>query len=268
MGHIARDCRRRTVCKHCGLPGHISENCRKKGSNAARQFIRHVEPTSLGTQSNVGSLDIELSGQNAADFVNENDEELPQNEPNIMSINTPTKWQNETKRPTYAKVVENWAQYINGQGGKPKSYRKAETVISSGANESARDKPIVTIKIENQDKNMLFDTGCDCNVIDFTFFKTLTKINPKLKILPKKHHLSCANGTRLSVIGYSLLTISLGAKEATVKFTIVDKLFPNVIIGMNTMMRYNISVSPGHKHICIGKSEILPFISQKSRTLN
>ena len=72
MRNIARDCRRRTVCKNCGLPGHISENCRKKGSNAARQFIRHVEPTSLGTQSNVGSLDIELSGQNAVDFVNEN----------------------------------------------------------------------------------------------------------------------------------------------------------------------------------------------------
>ena len=68
---------------------------------------------------------------------------------------------------------------------KPKSSRKAETDISSGANESARDKPIVTIKIENQDKNMLFDTGCDCNVIDFTFLKHYQKSTQSLKFCQK-----------------------------------------------------------------------------------
>ena len=269
LGHIARNCRRRTLCKHCGLPGHINENCRKKVPNGQRQFIRHVEPIQAEQQSNIGSLDIELSGRNAVDFINENDEEIFHKEPNIMTINTNGNFkQDKKKAPTYSKVVENWAQYINGEGGKPKSFSKAETVISNSTSETARDKPIVKINIENHDKNILFDTGCDCNVIDFAFFKQLTKSNPTLKIVPKKHNLSCANGTKLAVVGYSLLNLLFGNTKATVKFTIVDKIVPNVIIGMNTMKRYNISVSPGQKNISVDNCEFLPFVSQKSRAVN
>ena len=54
-------------------------------------------------------------------------------------------------------------------------------------------------------------------------------------------------------------------KEATVKFTIVDKLFPNVIIGMNTMMRYNISVSPGHKHVSVSLKFYLLLVKNHVR---
>ena len=52
--------------------------------------------------------------------------------------------------------------------------------------ERARNRPIVSLEIKNNGKaNVPFDTGCDCNVVDYSFFKRLAKLDKTFKIVPE-----------------------------------------------------------------------------------
>ena len=212
VGHFARDCFQRvTQCTHCGMKGHISKNCRRK-SSFKRPNVRQMRMQSDSVQSEVDVLDIQNNGETAADYFEE--ECVQTNEGRVMSISSPTQCDvNSTKKqceerqrkPLYSKVIQNWAQFINGEGNKPKQSLQAETIISRNYQETARGKAIIKTKIGSEEISVLMDTGSDCNVIDMNLFKLLAKSDRSLKILPKKHNLSCANGTKLVVIGYTNL---------------------------------------------------------------
>jgi len=268
FGHIAKNCRRRTQCQNCGLTGHISENCRRKIQTNNKKIRQVKQDESETNQSEVASVDILENGQNIDEYFEEQGASSPQ----VFTIQRYTNMKHTDKKPTplYSKVVENWAQYIDGQGEKPKIKQYSPTLITNSGTESARNKPIITIKAESVPKNVLVDTGSDCNVIDLNFFKSLAKYNPSLKILPKVNTLSCANGSKLSVIGYTILNFSIGGVCLSEKFTIVDKIFPNIIIGMRTMIKNYITVVPSSRCVLIGRKNSIsvPFVSRKSNSLN
>ena len=237
-GHVARHCRKAVQCRNCGKSGHISQNCRSQRVNT-RPNLRNIDEE-LNSQSEVATVDVELQGKSAFEYVENTD--------NLMSNNfvcSIQKSNNKIKSKVYPKQINNWSQFINGQGGKPKEFDNV-TKISHTNPESARNKPIVSVEIENNGKaNVLFDTGCDCNVVDYSFFEKLAKLDKSLKIVPKTSQLTCANGTKLNVIGYTILKFKIESVEIKAKFTIVETIFPKIIIGIKTMIKEKISVNAG-----------------------
>ena len=143
----------------------------------------------------------------------------------------------------YPKEIINWSNFVQGHGHKPKRslhklqdsdsqkiLKPAATVISESHCEKAANKPIESAMIEGRiPKNVFLDSGCECNIVDYTFLKQLSSQNCRIKILKTNAgNLSCANGSTMKVIGYTLLRIQIGTKTMRMKFAIVDSIFPNV----------------------------------------
>ena len=91
----------------------------------------------------------------------------------------------------YTQDVLNTADYIEGRISK--NPKPPKTVISSTRSEFAANKPIVSCNVEKVQKNVLFDSGCESNVIDESFFRYLAQCT-KLKILKCDGKMRCANG--------------------------------------------------------------------------
>jgi len=258
IGHLARDCRSKPLCKFCGKQGHISQNCRNK-PRFSHQNVRHINDDQVSMQSEIQSIDIDSKGEIAKEFVQSTEQAE-----NIYSISKPV--QNKLtvqKKKTYSSVVNNWAQYINGNGGMPKKPLDQQTKISVSHSEKVESKPIIGSKINGVQKNVLIDTGADCNVIDYNFFKKLASNDSSVKILPARGKLSCANSSSLNLIGYSNLHVQIGDNEIRTKFMIVDRIFPNVILGIKMMKKNKISIEPAKSCIHIANGKPIYFSRSK-----
>ena len=82
--------------------------------------------------------------------------------------------------------------------------------------------------------------------------------------------LRCANGSSISVIGFSVLPITIGSKTIKLKMAVVDTIFPNVILGMGAMRKFNTIVNPSNECIELRNVENsiierVPFVSQSSK---
>ena len=257
-GHFARNCRKSPLCKNCGKTGHIAENCKNWSKPIAQRF-RKITSRTESITSEPSTDVIEKTGE---DFHEYEDGRNNENVPQMYVIQKKSKIEK-----IYPKLVNNWAQYVEGQGKKPKNHI-ARTVISSSQSEVAQHKPVIKVNLFESSKNVLLDTGCDSNVIDYNYLKSLSVKN-SFKVLPRKSSLKCANGSPLSVIGYTVLPVCIGSKKISTKFTIVEKIFPNVILGMKSMRLFQLSVNPSKEcaemQIRKGFSsgiEIVPFLSQ------
>jgi len=266
FGHIARMCKKRPVCRNCGTPGHISENCRKK----RLQNLRNLSTDKDSCISEPSSEQILDEGH----IVGESDNE-PHEDTTIYSILKPSV----QKSKKYPKPVNAWFQYINGNGNRPKmpltkisSTKDSKSIaashytkISSSNSEPARNKPIVGGTIAGVKKNFLFDTGAETNVIDFGLVKELNKEGKNLVMYKQKTSLKCANGSPLSVLGYTVVPIQVGDLVKMVKFTVVEKIFPKVILGMRFMRKCNVTVNPSKSQISFnneaGNLIVVPFVS-------
>ena len=90
---------------------------------------------------------------------------------------------------------------------------------------------------KRQNKNILLDTGAETNVMDLELLKQLNSEK-------KKSTLKCANGSSLFAIGYSAVPVTIGNRVLNAKFTVVEKIFPRIILGMNFMRKFNIVLEP------------------------
>ena len=77
-------------------------------------------------------------------------------------------------------------------------------------------------------------------MIDFSFLKSLTGS----KIYHKSGSLKCANGSLINIMGYTILPITINSKTVRTKMTVVNEMFPNVILGMKATYTLNLSVHP------------------------
>ena len=73
--------------------------------------------------------------------------------------------------------------------------------------------------------------------------------------------LTYANGYPIKVIGYSFINVNIGNKINKIKMTIVDKLFPRIIIGIRDIKKMNIALLTKLDCATIDKIKI-PFISK------
>jgi hypothetical protein len=162
-----------------------------------------------------------------------------------------------TPKTDHYKEVESWANYVNGQGNLPrKPYYKAKTLISTSRSECAANKPIISCKIEGEIINTLFDTGAESNIADFTLVEKFRRINPKIKVIKREGRLNCANGSPIKIVGFTFLYVRIGNKIIGMKFTVVDKIFPKLIVGIKYMKRFDIKVIPASDSIMIGEEKI------------
>ena len=247
-GHVAKQCRKPPVCKNCFKRGHIAENCQFRNKK-----LRYMQDDT-DSVSSVKTDDILMSN----DYVNT--KELEEKEGNVYSlqknINTWRKvtYKKKNSKPEKDVEINQWLGYINGENKKPK------TVISSSNTEVARNKPVVKAEINGIEKSVMLDTGCESNVIDKVFLAKIAD-NKSLKIIEKEGYLKCANGSPIKVIGYTVVPVKFGNFITNMKFTIVDKIFPNVIIGLKYMKKVGINILPAEDAIKIRDLRI-PFISK------
>ena len=248
FGHIARQCTYPVICRYCKESGHSIQNCVRRPmrqNNVPK--MRHFAPFDKVSEPDTMDLIDDLPPNGSE----ENEAALPQ----ISIINNSTKPEfvrQQQKAVSYPHDVINWSAYINGQGKQPKKpLHQAKTVISKSNGEFAANKPVVPCKVENVSKNVLFDSGSECNVIDEAFHRRLG-----LKLWKKHGNMRCANGSPLEIVGYTLVKLDVGGKTFICKFTVVREIFPNVIVGLRTMKKEHICIKPAEDCIFINSVKV------------
>ena len=262
-GHFANRCSNKPFCPKCRVEGHSLRDCSK--NQKFRQF--NLTPS------------VENSPPNTIDLndIEDDQEDIPIGQIACLSANKKTK--------TYSECVKHWADYIEGNATKPSSplsnfgenedrinYHKrnnnyqissisGKTLISENNPELACNKPVVHCRIYGKKQAVLFDSGAEVNVIDLNYLNSLKQVNPKIKFIPRQGSLRCANGSKLNILGYTGLTLTIGVQSVLIKFIVVDNMFPKVVIGLPSMKKHNISIIPSSDSIEIC-GILIPFISR------
>lgn len=245
-------------CYACQEYGHIARFCRKQGRGQLgikpnRFRLLHDEG------DNISEVPTEMfeSDSKSQDTVGR----APPAPKGVLSINT------KSPRKTQ---VEKWCDYIEHGTGRPRQpLRKGAlstyTRISSSESESAHNKPIVRSTLLGRQLSVLVDSGAESNVADYQFVQDVMKEDPFIKFVPKNGSLRCANGSPLRIVGFTYLTLKIGSSNIAAKFTVVERIFPRVIVGIKTMKREAIDVIAQHDCISI-HGERVPFLSEIDST--
>ena len=270
-GHIKQNCPLLRECAICHRRNHATKDCYFKRNEDKK--LRNVENESV---KSVTSSEIVEDGEQ----IFESDGEQMSNDAYLLCREDPKKRQVKKRQNTriivnskYPKEVINWSNYIEGNGAQPKrplSFTDARnkschtpTVISATCQEKAVNKPVIPAIVEGcVPKNIFLDSGCECNIVDYSFLKELSKTNNEIKILRSKAgNLSCANGSRMEVIGHTLLNVEVGSKRMRMKFAVVRSISPNILIGLRTMKQEKISIIPAWDCVKIDNFSV-PFVSK------
>ena len=71
----------------------------------------------------------------------------------------------------------------------------------------------------------------------------------------------CANGSPIKIIGHTMPEVDIGGNMKRMKFTVVDEVFLNVIVGLRQMKQDNITIHPYDDGIDI-EGTYVPFLSK------
>ena len=282
-GHIQRFCKQNT-CQRCGKTGHAASDCvyyRQK-----RQFRRleNVEDTwTSENDSSVGDLDTESgnhvefnrrnNGQETAaqihslDMENEHEKVL-----HALTIHPVPKSRKPTvhksqdvrgvcfrpRKKVYTKEIEELYDYIEGRTRKAPS---PPTLISDTRSERARNKPVVKGICQTTATKLFCDTGAEVNVIDHNLVGKLKENDKNIRVQRTRKIIRCANNSKMSVIGWTRLLITVAGARKMCKFWVVPQVFPRIILGIRAMKDLGMSVDPAKDCVWVnGVRE--PFISK------
>ena len=284
-GHIKRDCKSRPSCQICLKKNHKTEDCFFKDSR--NKNVRNVDAESVKSFSTSEILE-------RGDSINEDDvgNEIFNDAYVVNDKSKSVAVTDYKKEKRYPQEIINWYNYISGQGSRPRKPITKEgneseqqqrlphlwnrknrgdqsnekyppTLISESRGEKAANKPVVPALVEGKiQKNVFIDSGCECNIIDYTFLKSVAKVSPNVKLLKAEGgSLSCANGSPIKVVGYTVLNIKIGFKSMQMKFAVVESIFPNVLIGIRSMKAEKICIILAWDCVKIEGSSI-PFVSK------
>ena len=138
----------------------------------------------------------ELSQQRSNDSERENHEQEMGAEVHAMTIHPrssePRKHCNldiatTGKRNQYPDDINDFYEYIQGRKAwKNIRFNQADTLITKGNNEKAKNKPIIKGSCEGSSAKLFLDTGAEINVVDTEFVKKIG-IHPNRIIKAKKY---------------------------------------------------------------------------------
>ena len=146
------------------------------------------------------------------------------------------------ERFTYPPHIVQLDEYIHGRRSKKHvQFEKAQTLITKGHSERAKNKPIVRGLCHGKRSKIFLDTGAEINVIDKGFLKQLSeekfiKINRATKII------RCANSSRLNVEGWIRMSVTVAGRQKECKFWVIDNLFPKIILGIRAMKDFDMNL--------------------------
>lgn len=164
------------------------------------------------------------------------------------------------KKYQYPDEINDLYDYIQGtRSWKNVRVNKAETLISKGHVEKAKNKPLIIGNCEGHTVKLFLDTGAEINVIDKTF---LQKLNiPSDRIHMGAKIIKCANNSRMDTRGWINLKIEVAGRVRPCKFWVVERLFPNVIVGIRGMKDMRVSVDPANNCVWMNNVKI-PLVSR------
>jgi hypothetical protein len=98
-------------------------------------------------------------------------------------------------------------------------------------------------------------------VADLAFVQGLQKRGLRVRIINKAGRIRCANGSYMRIIGYTYFPLTIGSTSHHVKFTVVESLFPKLIIGLRTMKTEGIILDAPNDSIQVD-GERVGFVSK------
>lgn len=276
-GHIARFCRQ-NLCQRCGKSGHNTSQCQRYRQKRQIRRLEDVENSwSNDNDSSAGDLESESTSTMENERRGKNSHEIQaqlhsltvENESEIETclhaltihpavLNRSRVIRNSRRKKVYPDEINEMCEYIEGKRKKPTS---PPTLISDTHSERAQNKPVVKGLCEKTKVKLFCDTGAEVNVIDKDLFEKLQGKDRRIKVHPTRKIIRCANNSKMSVIGWSRLSVSVAGFRERCKFWVVPRLFPQIILGIRAMKDMHMSVDPASDCVWVnGNCE--PFISK------
>lgn len=262
FGHIARYCNQKLPCAHCGMRNHQTQYCRQRQQQSRDSGkLRHFVEVD-GEAENP-----EISGtlaQNTQSDLSSVDEQEDYAHLRVIRVSKPVRPNvviPRCKGGAETREVTTLANFVNGHAALPRKYRSSSrTVITKADKELAKNKPLVNCNIGKQNVKTLLDTGAEANIIDSSCLESLKHKDDETTFIRRPSFVTCANGSKMPVIGIVFAVVKLGEVSSRQKFLVVNSLIPRAIIGIRTMKQMNVLVDPANNCIHVGPDRI-KFIS-------
>ena len=244
VGHLVRDCKKPIICKFCKKAGHLERFCKTKKQTAFR-YMKDDETTQSSNSINNDQASEDQSIETNYAITNKDSRERTKKASNGV----------------VTRQIRMLDQFIQGQGNKPRSVKKANTLISKNHSELARNKPLVKANIYGKSVSTLIDSGAESNIMDAQLFQEIKAKNKKIKLYERRGKLVCANGSTMEILGTTKVDIQIGEQSMKMIFKIVENLFPRLIIGIKSMKEHRIQIVPQEDCIYV-KNDPVSFISK------
>ena len=189
-GHFANACENKPFCSYCSKKGHAYRECKSRRFNT-----NNVRVMCEDELSNVSGA--------AASIVTDELSDSASNHPHrVCTIQKGTKSKKNS-------CVDNWVQYVKGEGNKPRAKSYAETLVSNCRSETAKNKPLVRSSLFGRQIKCFFDSGASINIMDHRLFEEICEINPSIYLTKQNKILRCANDSKISTTGSAILPVKL-----------------------------------------------------------
>ena len=261
-GHIARNCSQPAVCNYCKEEGHDISTCPRR-AKLYGPYSPKFRKVDYEVNSEPTTSEIMEEGVSDNENITETQIVAAIEKPSLTTrkVDRIRKSRKKIRKAENMQYIDTWLEYVNGNAKKPilSGKKCARTVISQTNPERAKNKPVVSCRVEGYKKNIFFDSGCENNVIDLNYLKQL-----RCKVLWRSNgFMKCANGSPIKIMGYAVVNVSIGKFNFNCKCTVVNEIFPNLIIGLKTLKKQSIDICAAQDCIFI-RGEKVNFVSKVS----
>ena len=102
--------------------------------------------------------------------------------------------------------------------------------------------PYIECQLGNRKRKVLYDTGASANIMSFETFQQCQEAGQLIhKLAGHRFRITAANGQAMRPIGVFLMSITIGPRQYTGPFAVVDGLDAPAIIGIKAIKDCRIS---------------------------